>query len=196
MNELIKNLIHEIDSQLEKKNSVILGIEGRSAAGKTTLAQWLSGQCACNVFHMDDFFLRPEQRTPERYAQPGGNVDYERFQLEILNRLHCGMPIFFRKFDCSSMTLLEPEKVEPARLTVIEGVYCMHPFFQDPYDIHIFLDIEGREQKKRIAGRNSKALYKRFLEEWIPYEESYFEAFQIREECDFKFLLRTAAALE
>lgn len=30
-------------------------------------------------FGLDDFFLRMEQRTPERLREVGGNVDYERF---------------------------------------------------------------------------------------------------------------------
>ena len=37
---------------------------------------------------MDDFFLRPEQRRPERFAEPGGNVDRERFAAEVL--VHTG----------------------------------------------------------------------------------------------------------
>ena len=37
------------------------------------------GQFDCNLFHMDDFFLRMEQRTPDRMKETGGNVDYERF---------------------------------------------------------------------------------------------------------------------
>jgi hypothetical protein len=33
---------------------------------------------------MDDFFLRIEQRTPERMTEVGGNVDYERFLETVL----------------------------------------------------------------------------------------------------------------
>lgn len=35
----------------------------------------------------DDFFLRPEQRTPERLAEPGGNLDRERMKSEVIDRL-------------------------------------------------------------------------------------------------------------
>jgi hypothetical protein len=31
------------------------------------------------LFHTDDFFLQPHQRTRERLESVGGNIDYERF---------------------------------------------------------------------------------------------------------------------
>ena len=58
---------------------MIIAIEGPCLSGKTTYANKLAAELSvsCNVFHMDDFFLRPEQRTEERFNIPGGNVDYE-----------------------------------------------------------------------------------------------------------------------
>ena len=37
----------------------------------------------CHIFHMDDFYLQKYQRTQERYNEPGGNVDRERFKKEV-----------------------------------------------------------------------------------------------------------------
>ena len=80
----------KIDELLTQKETVIVAIDGKCTSGKTTLASKLAEIYDCNVFHMDDFFLRPEQRTPERFAEVGGNVDYERFQEEVLHpqRVH------------------------------------------------------------------------------------------------------------
>ena len=77
-------LLAAIDRLLLEKSHVLVAIDGNCAAGKTTLAKKLAEHYDCNVLQMDDFFLRPEQRTPERFAQAGGNVDYERFALEVL----------------------------------------------------------------------------------------------------------------
>ena len=63
-----------------EKPRIIAAIDGRCGSGKTTLAAWLMDQFDGNLFHMDDFYLRSEQRTPERLAETGGNVDYERFR--------------------------------------------------------------------------------------------------------------------
>ena len=67
----------KIDELLTQKDMVIVAIDGKCTSGKTTLASQLAEIYDCNVFHMDDFFLRPEQRTPERFAEDGGNVDNE-----------------------------------------------------------------------------------------------------------------------
>ena len=61
----------------------LLAIDGRCAAGKTTLAAELAEQWGCNVIHIDDFYLSFRDRTPERMAQPGGHMDLERLQEEM-----------------------------------------------------------------------------------------------------------------
>ena len=81
-----------IDALLQERERVIVAIEGSCAGGKTTLAEALGREYGCNVLPMDDFFLRPEQRTEQRFAQPGGNVDYERFFEEVLQPLLRGEP--------------------------------------------------------------------------------------------------------
>ena len=68
-------LLTVIRALLDRQARVIAAIDGRCGAGKSTLAAQLQAQLSCRVFHMDDFFLRPEQRTAARLAQPGENVD-------------------------------------------------------------------------------------------------------------------------
>ena len=89
-----------IDPILAEKDFVIIAIDGKCTSGKTTLAARLAELYDCNVFHMDDFFLRPAQRTPARFAEGGGNVDYERFHEEVLLPLLSGRGFSYRPFDC------------------------------------------------------------------------------------------------
>jgi uridine kinase len=133
---------------------------------------------------MDDFFLRPEQRTEARLLEIGGNVDRERFLSEVLLPHSHGQKVTYRPFDCSVQALGEPIAVEPRRLTIIEGAYAMHPTLAPHYDLSVFLDISPALQKKRIQKRNSPALAKRFFEEWIPMETRYFAGMSVKERCD------------
>lgn len=80
-------LFEKIDDLLRKNNTVIVAIDGNSGSGKSTLAESLSDIYDSNIFHMDHFFLRPEQRTTERIREVGGNVDYERFKEEVLDNI-------------------------------------------------------------------------------------------------------------
>lgn len=172
-----------IDKML-KKGTTTIAIEGGSASGKTTLSQMLREIYDCQVFHMDDFFLRPEQRTPERYAEIGGNVDRERFLEDVLIPLSKGETIDYQRFDCATMKLKRPIKKNPGKLNIIEGAYSMHPELVKFYDLSIFLDISSELQRERILKRNSPQMANRFFDEWIPLEKEYFFETQVKERCD------------
>ena len=165
----------KIDELLMQKDIVIVAIDGKCASGKTTLAAKLAQIYDCNVFHMDDFFLRPEQRTPERLAEVGGNVDYERFKEEILIPLQDGKQFSYRPFDCSTFTLANPVTVIPKQLNIIEGTYSHHPYFGNPYDLKVMLTVAPELQRERILQRPA-FLHQRFFEQWIPMENRYFES--------------------
>lgn len=176
-------LFCEIDKLLQK-GSAIVAIEGGSASGKTTLSGMLEKIYDCTVFHIDDFFLRPEQRTPKRLSEIGGNMDRERFLSEVLVPLSQGENISYRRFDCLKQSLAPPENISPKKLTIIEGAYSMHPELAPYYALSVFLEIAPERQKQRILTRNSPTFATRFFEEWIPKERAYFSNFNIKESCD------------
>ena len=105
MPDKVSTVKAHMDWLLERQDRILVAIEGKCTSGKTTLAAQLAKIYDCNVFHMDDFFLQSHQRTPERFAETGGNVDYERFQEEVLLPLKAGKAFSYRPFDCSTFTL-------------------------------------------------------------------------------------------
>ena len=163
----------------------IIAIDGRCAAGKTTLAARLVKELGGDVIHMDDFFLPPALRTPERRSEPGGNVHYERFLTEVLPNLRSGRPFSYRRFDCSRMTLGEEIPVENNGYVFVEGAYSCHPVFGDYMNRRVFLDIDGKTQEERIRKRNGEDRLQDFLQLWIPLEEAYFQAFSVWEKADY-----------
>ena len=177
-------LFAELDRRLAGEAPVRLAIEGGSASGKTTLGKILAERYGCTVFHMDDFFLRPEQRTPERLRQPGGNVDFERFLTEVLRPLRDGAPVTYRPYDCRTQQLCAPVHAEARPVNLIEGSYSCHPALWDLYDLHVFLSVGPEEQHRRIAARNGEKMLPMFTNVWIPMEETYFARFQVAECAD------------
>ena len=161
-----------------------MAIEGGSASGKSTLADTLQSIYGCNVFHTDDLFLRPEQRTPERLNEVGGNLDRERFLDEVLIPLREGKDVNYRKFNCTYMKIEDETEFAPSKLTVVEGAYSMHPHLSPYYDLSVFLDISPDLQRDRITKRNSQFFAMRFFNEWIPLEERYFKELNIKNRCD------------
>ena len=163
-----------------------IAIDGGAACGKSTLAGLLAARYDCNVIHMDDFFLPPERKTPERLAEPGGNVDYERFRREVTERILSGERYMYHRYDCKTGTLL-PVMALPKNFTVVEGVYSLHPLLRDVFDLKIFLKAPPEEQRRRILERSGAAMLERFVNEWIPLEDMYFEKLGIEKICDMVF---------
>lgn len=178
----LEDLKQEIDRLLLEKDQVLLAIDGPCASGKTTLAKTLASLYDCNVFHMDDFFLRPEIRTKERLVEIGGNVEYERFYTEVLLPLQSQKEFSYQKYDCQSRSLQDPVTVIPKQLNIIEGSYSMHLKLSDCYDFSVFLKITPEMQRERIFKRNP-LMATRFFEEWIPMENAYFEATKAEQRC-------------
>lgn len=187
--EHIRPLLARIDRLMAERERVLVAIDGGSASGKTTLGALLQSIYACPVFHMDDFFLRPEQRTPERFSEPGGNVDRERFLSEVLLPLREGKAVDYRRFDCKTFTIASPRRIEPGRLNIIEGAYAMHPDLAPYYDLTVFLAVSAEKQRERILKRNAPAQAELFFDRWIPFEQRYFAALNVPERCDLTIFL-------
>lgn len=170
--EELEELIRGISSGRER---TIVAIDGRCAAGKTTLAAELRRRLDCTVFHMDDFFLRPVQRTAARLSTPGGNVDYERFAEEVLLPLRQGGDVVYRPYRCAAGRLGDAVTVTPDRIVLVEGCYACHPALRDSYDLRVMLTVAPEEQLRRLRLRDPQKA-EMFRQKWIPLEELYFSS--------------------
>lgn len=173
-----------IDRLLDSSaDTVVLGIDGRCLSGKSTLSALLYEIYDCNVFAMDDFFLPAELQTPERLSIPGGNVDIERFQTDVLDKLRSG-DFAYRPFDCGSQSLKAPININHKRLNIVEGSYSLHPKLRNYYDLKLLLKIDKAEQLKRLKERNSQESQTQFINKWIPIEENYHTKTKPEAICD------------
>ena len=121
----------------------------------------------CRYLDRQGRFLK---ESPARYSIP----------------LSHGNTATYRKFDCSTGSILPAKDVYPAPLIIVEGAYSMHPELQEFYDLSLFLDIDPELQKIRINKRNSKEMAERFFGEWIPLEHKYFDKFDIQNSCTLR----------
>ena len=111
-------------------------------------------------------------------------MDYERFKEEVLAHLKEEEGFEYNVFDCSIQAMGHRVQVPYRRLNVVEGAYSTHPYFGEYYDLAFFLEIDSKEQVERLAKRGGEEKLKRFINEWIPKELAYFEAFNIRRKCE------------
>ena len=96
------------------------------------------------------------------------------------NRVETLITSVYRKFDCSTFSLGEAKRIAWKRLNIVEGSYSQHPYFGNSYQLRVFLDLSPEEQYRRLLNRVPEKI-NRFVEEWIPLENQYFEAYGIRD---------------
>lgn len=172
--ERFEPLFARINELLRSKKSAVVAIDGRCCSGKTTLAALLQKRYGCEVVHMDDFFLPQPLRTKERLRQPGGTVEYERVDA-LLCEYAAGKAASYRPYLCGSGEYGEPQTLFCGRLLVVEGSYSCHLALREHYDLAVFLDVNDKEQARRVRLRNGEGA-KRFFDLWIPLENAYFAA--------------------
>ncbi len=171
-----------IEKLLSEKGSAVVAIDGMCASGKSTVAKFLSNVFDCNIIHADDFFLPPKKRTAERLAEIGGNMDREKLA-EVLE--HAGKGDYsYKPYLCWLQKEGDALYFKKKPLLLIEGSYSLHPELSEYYDIKVFSHISASEQSARIQKRDPE-LVGRFVNEWIPMENRYFEGMRIAENADF-----------
>ena len=192
---MLNQLIPLIREKTQAAPRVIVALDGRCAAGKSTLGEALAERLNAALIHMDDFFLRPAQRTPERLATPGENIDHERFLSEVLIPLRENTPCSDRPFSCMQGELGDPVSVPQKPITIVEGSYACHPALRDHYDLRVFLTVDPEEQMRRLKARNG-AYAEVFRTTWIPLEEAYFSACGVEACCDITLKSECAEGIE
>jgi uridine kinase len=181
--ELILNkLIKEIDKLLLKQSNVFIAIDGMAASGKSTLAKKLVNHFNGEIIHLDDFFLQDFQRTKERLAEIGGNLDYERLLEEVFLPLKTNNEFSYNKYNCQTKTFTKKEFKKPS-LLIFEGAYSLRDEFLNYYDLKILMLIDNELQLERIERRN-KLMFESFKNIWIPKENEYIETFNLKEKVD------------
>lgn len=180
----IKKFYQIIDRMLEENPHTIIGIDGNSGAGKSTLAFELRDRYGADLVHMDDFYLTPTLRTPEREAEPGGNFDRVRYEHEVASKLQTLQPFEYGVYDCEIDKITRFRHLENKGLVVVEGAYTLYPEFRDLYDLKVFMAIDPKLQLERITSRNGAEEAVEYKEKWIPMENFYHETFGTKEIVD------------
>ncbi|MCL1795950.1 MAG: phosphoribulokinase [Clostridia bacterium] len=173
-----------IEGAMRQSSRVLMAIDGMCAAGKSELARRIADRYACNVFHMDDFFLTPEMRTPARLATPGGNVDVDRFMAEVLEPILASRTSCYRRYDCRTGAFAVRRIPPPQRLEIVEGAYSLHPKLRRAYGLAVGLRVSPDVQLRRISAREGEERLPDFLARWIPMENMYLNETRVWASCD------------
>jgi phosphoribulokinase len=128
-----------------RKQPVVLGIVGDSAAGKNTITQGLMNLLGpASVTHVctDDYHKYDRKERAERGITPlAPDCNYLDVLEQHLERLHNGQPILKPVYDHATGTLIRPEYVQPCQFVVVEGLLGFSsPTLRQFYDVKVYLD--------------------------------------------------------
>ena len=164
---------------------LVLALDGRCGAGKTTLAAALAQQFPASLtLHTDDFYLPPAQRVRGWEKTPCANMDLARLRDEALRPAYDGQAVLYRAYSCREGAYRPAQQLEARPLVILEGSYSHHPLLAGYETLRVFVTCAKTEQTRRLQAREGDR-YPNFAARWIPLEEAYFAKFRIEETADF-----------
>ena len=190
--EMIQTLARVI-ATLSLAHPTRVAIDGRSAAGKTTLADKLAHavhakgrdvvRASIDDFHRSGHRDRGRHGgwTPQSYYDEG--YDYHAFRELVLTPLgpggsrRCRTALFDSLGDRPF-----PEAwivVSDQAVAIIDGIFLLRPDFADQWDFIIWLDIDMETMVQRACDRDVawvgsvKEVEDRYRRHWIPTHELY-----------------------
>lgn len=151
-----------------------VGIDGKGASGKTTLAAALvAGLPGAVVVHVDDF-ARPSVETWER----------DRFVAQVLEPLVAGRPARYERWDWGRDASAGWADVPVGVPVVVEGVSSTDVRLGVPWDVTLWVDVPAEVRLARALARDGEAMREQWVGRWMPAEDAYEAAQRPQERVD------------
>ena len=140
-----------------------VGVDGKGAAGKTTLAAAVAAALdAAVVVHVDDF-ARRSVATWER----------DRFVAQVLEPLRAGRPARYERWDWDVDASLGWAEVPVGVPVVVEGVSSTDVRLGVPWDVTLWVEAAADVRLARALARDGEAMREQWVERWMPAEDAY-----------------------
>jgi uridine kinase len=164
----------------------VVGFDGASGAGKSTIAALVARDLDAAVVESDDFFAA--EITDAGWAALDGRgradaaIDWRRLRREALEPLLAGRVASWHPFDFAGLRPdgtypMAPEPVvrAPRGVIVLEGAYSCRPELTDLIDLTVLVDAPVNDRRRRIADRETNQEWTdAWHARWDPAEEHYF----------------------
>ncbi|KEI71174.1 uridine kinase [Endozoicomonas elysicola] len=173
-----------------KQKTILVGIAGASASGKSlladTLVEELQSEHLCVIsedsYYKDQSHLSMEERVRTNYDHPE-SMDHD-LMLEQMIQLKNGEEIDVPLYDYTQHNRREDtRKVNPARVVIYEGILLFtNPAIREAFDLRFFMDTPLdicliRRMKRDILsrGRDVDSVIKQYLETVRPMYMQFIE---------------------
>lgn len=162
---------------------VIIAIDGRSGAGKTTLAIELAARLRNHhkvaLFHLEDIY-------------PGWNgltAGVERYVATVLAPLRRGEPATWVSWDWENHYDGDARVTLPAEIVIVEGVGAAAAAARPLLDAVVWADSPEHERRTRALERDGQT-YEPYWDQWAAQEAEFLASDNVLEHADIRVLNR------
>jgi uridine kinase len=195
----IQIIIDKVLIETQKKNPLIIAIDGGSGAGKSTFVQHLAKQLNAVIVPLDDFYAADisnkkwyQFTVKEKLSEV---FHWERLVTTAIKPLLNGNTASWTTFDFSSIQddgtysqRSDLQTIHPSNIIIIDGTYSASPAITDFIDITILIDVPIKERHKRLSSRESLTFLKEWHQRWDSVEDYYFN--KVRPKHCFNFVIK------
>ncbi|GMU19841.1 MAG: hypothetical protein AMXMBFR12_10320 [Candidatus Babeliales bacterium] len=161
-------------STVQKKQPLLIGIDGRPGSGKTTVAIKLEEALHAQAIYLDEFFI-PQEQWPKD-AKPQFPFFYFRYQefVEGVKALASGKPFSYFTYDWETNGLSKQVKViNPEGIIIVEGVSALNAELAPLYDKRIWVASDHTSEFAAIASRENEKNLDLWKNIYLPSVEIY-----------------------
>lgn len=155
---------------------LLVGLDGHSAAGKSTLAQHLQQQLAdLTIVQADDFYRVMDADERAALDAAGGYAryyDWQRLEREVLVPLSQGRAARYQRYDWANNCLGGWAAVEPRGIVLVEGVNTTRPELRAYYSLTLWV---ATGFAMRMRRQDERADPDEWVARWEAAEEHYVQ---------------------
>ncbi|WP_438317090.1 kinase [Sporosarcina sp. FA9] len=183
VNEVTEKVLFQLSIHSNEQRPLIVGIDGLSGAGKTTLTkkiakELINNNCKVVSFHLDDHIVERNKRYltghEEWYEYYYLQWNVKELKGDLFKSLHnCSNPItlqFYDKYKDSIST--KHITVAPDSIILIEGIFLQRQEWRRFYDFVVFLDCPCELRHERVLNRDM--YIGNYLERLNKYQRRYW----------------------
>lgn len=189
-------VVFEISRLLKGKNPVLVALDGRSGAGKSTIAQEIASRVEASIVVSDDFYSGGNDdawsglSASEKVEKV---IDWQGMRAQVLEPLLANKPASWHPLDFQpeiGCIGWKEEKVtlQPAPVILVDGVYSARPELSDLVDLAVLVEADDAVRRKRLVLREGQGFMQRWHRLWDSAEEYYFA--QICPRSSFDLIVR------
>lgn len=186
---------------IDRDRPLLVALDGRSAAGKSTLAAAVAPLVEAGVIDGDDFYSGGTAAEWDAMS-PAEKVDHcidWRRQRPVLEALSRGETAGWHRYDWETddgrleKTLV---KCEAAPVIVLDGAYSARPELADLFDLRVLYDAPAELRRRRLIQREGEDHQAAWNARWDEAEQWYFSRVMLPEAFDLVIHDRFGAAPE